>query len=140
MSQEMRAKKSARLSEVKLAEWRALTPEQRMQRLRPSIETTCNTSIERAVAAVLDRLGVAYEAQYGISGFFADFYLPEFGLVIECDGDYWHSLPKNQTRDRRRDGCFKKLGYKVAHITETDIRADAEAIVTLVLAHYSRAS
>lgn len=51
------------------------------------------SSIEVVMAGILDSMGLKYEKQYNLPGtkFSADFYLPQYSLVIECDGNYWHS-------------------------------------------------
>lgn len=87
------------------------------------------TSIEAAVASVLDRLGVAYVFQHPMAGYVADFFVPSRSLVIECDGEYWHSRPHCAARDRRKDETFMKLGYSVLRLPEREIRSGRSAIV-----------
>lgn len=33
--------------------------------------------------------------------FILDFWLPEYQLAIECNGEYWHNLPKRKERDKK---------------------------------------
>ena len=82
------------------------------------------SSIEIAIEAVLEALGVEYEAQHRIGKWLCDFYIPSARLVIECDGSYWHSLPKNAERDTRKDRYLKKRGYEVVRLREKDINED----------------
>jgi len=65
-----------------------------------------NTSIEIIIKSVLDSLNILYEQQYIIKGFVVDFYLPDYNLLIECDGDYWHSRPEQIKRDHTRKRSF----------------------------------
>ena len=48
---------------------------------------------EEKIAQVLDNLNVKYiqNTKSIISPFELDFYLPDFNLAIECNGNYWHS-------------------------------------------------
>jgi hypothetical protein len=55
-------------------------------------------------------------------------------LVIECDGDYWHSRPERAAMDRKRDGWFRHNNYRVVRIWERDIRANVQASVRAALA------
>lgn len=87
------------------------------------------TSIERAVQAVLDELGIAYKRQKCLGHWVVDFYIPDKNLVIEAEGDYWHSLPEVVEKDARRDAWLTAHGYKVLRLAEHDIKADAQACV-----------
>jgi len=89
-----------------------------------------NTSIERAIKSVLDYLNITYEEQYIVSGFVVDFYLPDYNLLIECDGDYWHNRPEQIKRDNIRNAVFKKLGYNLLRLWEHDIKQDALGLIT----------
>lgn len=79
------------------------------------------TSIEVAMASVLDALDVQYVEQYPIRWYACDFYLPDHNLVIECDGDYWHSTPEAKRNDKRKNTYLRKYGYKLLRFSETDI-------------------
>ena len=91
------------------------------------------TAIEIAVGKALDVLGAAYESQKVIGRCIVDYYLPEHNMVIECDGHYWHSLPKNKARDDRRDAWLRSQGYTVVRLTEEAIRQDPYSAVTTAL-------
>ena len=72
------------------------------------------TSIEKKVYDELKSRGVLFESQKLINNkFVVDVYIPMLNLVIECDGEYWHLLPKIQDRDARKDKLLISLGYKV---------------------------
>ena len=51
---------------------------------------------------LMNENGYFPEVQYteGMAGFVLDFAFPEIKLAIEIDGEYWHSLPNAQKRDR----------------------------------------
>jgi very-short-patch-repair endonuclease/endogenous inhibitor of DNA gyrase (YacG/DUF329 family) len=83
------------------------------------------TSIEVAVKRVLIELDILFVEQKQIGHWLADFYLPEYNLVLECDGDYWHSLPKQIEKDARRDKWMKSKGYSILRLPENKIKANA---------------
>lgn len=76
---------------------------------------TKNTSIELKVKKQLEENNISFKYQMykfdrkNKCGYIFDFYLPKYKMVIECDGDYWHSLPKMKIRDKRKD--FNILNY-----------------------------
>ena len=62
-----------------------------------------NTSIEREMAVMLDNLNIKFEHQK-IFGFWSfDFYLPDYKIFIECDGDYWHGHPDQYPEEKLND-------------------------------------
>lgn len=94
------------------------------QAIRCNHQSRRSSSLERAVANVLDILEVQYEAQKRIGRYSVDFYLPERNLVIECDGEYWH---QDKTRDDLRDANLRESGYQVVHVPGKAILKDALA-------------
>lgn len=87
------------------------------------------TKLEQAVKAVLIEMGLEFEQSKPFCWYEVDFYLPAFNLVLECDGEYWHSLPKAQKNDLKRDKWFRGQGYRVARIPERAIKSDCAAAV-----------
>src|SRR5690625_7843035 len=65
--------------------------------------------------------------------YFIDFYLPEYNIAVECDGDYWHSLPNVVEKDKRRDTEFKKHGVEVLRFIESEINKDVDDCVDIIL-------
>jgi len=82
---------------------------------------TNGTSIERAVDAMLSTIAIIYVPQFKLGYWVCDFFVPASNLVVECDGDYWHSLPKAILNDKRKDAWLKKHRYKLLRLTETEI-------------------
>ena len=110
-----------------------LSPDQMARRVAHIREYYGPTRIEQAMQAELERRGIRFEAQYPIVPYSADFYLPEWNAVLECDGDYWHSLPEHQARDQERDTCLRAQGYQVVRVWEHDIKADVAMALTRAL-------
>ena len=93
------------------------------------------TSIEIKMAEELTSRGIEYIEQYNLGNRFAlDFFLPEYGIVVECDGDYWHRLPQNMKRDKAKNAYIKACGFSLYRFWESEINRDVEACVDVVMA------
>lgn len=93
------------------------------------------TSIEFKMAEELAKRSIEYIEQYNLGDKFRlDFLLPEYGIVIECDGDYWHNLPEVKTRDKSKNAYIKACGYSLYRFWESEINTDVGACVDVVLA------
>jgi very-short-patch-repair endonuclease len=92
----------------------------------------------------LDKLGVKYIYQMEAAniGRWFDFYLPEHNLIIECDGDWYHSNPElvkeedmnpMQKRNKRVDELKNKWalmhGIPLMRIWEKDIRENPKMVM-----------
>lgn len=86
--------------------------------MRSRLETTP----EKIVRRLLDKVGVEYKQEYKIGKYWADFYLTKYNAVIEVDGDYWHSLPDVKEKDTRKDMFLKSKGISVMHIKECELK------------------
>lgn len=81
------------------------------------------TDIEIIMANALEKNNITFVEQYPIRckyGYIADFYLPDFKIIIECDGEQFH----NKKRDNKRDAILRKLEYKIIRFSGTEIRTD----------------
>ena len=114
--------------------WARMTPEQRIARVglmqmasqiyhRP-------TMLQQSIAAVLVAMGVRHSEQYRVARYIVDFYLPDHGLVVECDGQHWHETQAALQRDAERDKAMRALGYSVLRLPEKMIRS-GDAATTL---------
>jgi very-short-patch-repair endonuclease len=92
------------------------------------------TSIEEMIYGELERRGVTFVKQQVIDGLWvADALIPGARVVIECDGEYWHSRPEMQERDRKKDRYLTSRGYRVLRFPEDAIRADVRGCVQRVV-------
>jgi very-short-patch-repair endonuclease len=71
------------------------------------------STLEEKMERVLNLVGIKFEREIKFKRFHVDFLIRNLKTVIECDGEYWHLMPKIQDRDRRKDELLKSLGYKV---------------------------
>jgi hypothetical protein len=58
-----------------------------------------------------------------------DFYWPDQRVVLEIDGDRYHSLPRDRLNDERRDRKLTLAGYAVLRVTEREFKADPERVI-----------
>jgi len=106
--------------------WNKLKPKYRelMQKLHAELKAGKVTEIEKRIGKLLRNLNIVFEFQYPILEYVADFYLPDFNIVIECDGIYWHNSKIAKKKDRIRDARMKGLGINVLRLSEIEINKD----------------
>lgn len=84
------------------------------------------TSIEIKLYKELRKRGIRFERQLLLhEKFLVDTYVPSLNLVIEADGDYWHSLPNIIKKDKSENAYLLKCGYNLLRLTETEINNDS---------------
>ena len=87
---------------------------------------THDSPFEQEVASVLSGLGLAWESQVGVAGYFVDLglYDPkrpgQFLLGIECDGATYHSSRVARDRDRLREEVLRSRGWDIYRIWSSD--------------------
>lgn len=91
------------------------------------------SSIEFKVRGFLIDLDIPFGGNIPFSPYIVDLLLPKHMIIIECDGEYWHSLPDKSERDKRKDEFLVGLGYQVIRITDKEINVmDPEEMKTLI--------
>jgi excisionase family DNA binding protein len=94
------------------------------------------TDIERITDTELERLGIEFEPDYRVSVFYIDCAILSHKVAIECDGDYFHSLPDVIKQDAKKDRWLKENGWTVVRLTGSEIGSDIQkAIEERVLPH-----
>lgn len=83
------------------------------------------SSIEQAVADAMTELGESFVPQKQFQYYVVDFWLPAYNAVIECDGAYWHALPKQVRIDKAKDSYFRNRSIPLIRLTEQEIKASA---------------
>ena len=89
------------------------------------------TPMERKLWRYLSnsQLGVKFVRQLKVEGFFADFICRQRKLIVEVDG-YSHDVAPE--RDVRRDAVLKRVGYRVLHFSNNDVRDNVEGVVEAI--------
>lgn len=80
------------------------------------------SSIEAATRSILDSMGIEYVPQFPLGPYVFDFFLPESRSYVECQGEYWHSLPGREARDRAKATYLEKAdpGAPLLYLMEHD--------------------
>ncbi|WP_163531471.1 NUMOD3 domain-containing DNA-binding protein [Halobacillus ihumii] len=121
-----------KLSKKRKEWWANLSKEEKENALKKRIEywnkNTTSTTIEIAMQELLDQLNIEYDTQVyftdGKNNFFADIWVPSKNTIIECNGDYWHSLPDRIERDKKLQDYCDQQGVKLFWCWESDIKQD----------------
>ncbi len=107
------------------------------------------SSLEIRFESFLETLEIKYKHSYYINTtehhFIFDFYLPDYNILIEIDGDFWHCNPKkfpkpecktqtiNIENDKLKDEWAKANGYKLLRFWEDDINNNIKQVKQTLL-------
>jgi len=92
--------------------------------------------LERCGYELLTQLGIRFEPQFVFCRrYVADAYLPDYNIIVQFDGDYWHGNIKRfpslsdfqkkvQANDAKSDELARAEGLKVLRIWESEIRSE----------------
>jgi len=81
------------------------------------------TSIEKKVYDELKRRGFLFEKQKLINGkFLVDAYIPRLNLVVEVDGNYWHSLDRVKKKDKAENAYLKTCGFNMLRLSGSEVK------------------
>lgn len=106
-----------------------------------------DSSIERFTEKCLTEAGVSFVKQFKLGRSKCDFFLPDANLIIEANGDYWHSNPliykesefddiqrKNMVRDAKKYAAAKKAGHSIVYVWESEIKKRPEEVKAALMA------
>jgi len=109
--------------------------------LRNQYNKSENTKPELQTKYILELMKLRYVQQFPLDGFIYDFILPDQRILIEVNGDFWHSSPlkykkailsvtqkKNHARDKRSLSVALKHGYRIIYIWEGDLKNKARKV------------
>jgi len=83
-----------------------------------------DTKPEKVMENILIDNNIIFQKQWSYKYGIADFYLPELNIVLEIDGEYWHSRPEVKKRDVRQTKYLEDCGYKVLRILDKELLSD----------------
>ena len=85
-----------------------------------------DTKIEVKIQNYLKEIGLEFFTHQYIgdikNSYQCDILVPSLGLVIECDGDYWHQYPIGRDIDCIRTSELLAKGFKVLRLWEHEIK------------------
>jgi very-short-patch-repair endonuclease len=138
-----------KISKIKKLEWENKTEEEKsvvINRLNDAmIQNRKPTKIEIKLNEFLSGEGIKFESNHPIKKFRVDFYLNDYNLVIECDGDYWHGNPKfynpkelsviqlkNFDRDKRKEEMLESNKIDFIRFWEYDIKNNFNTVKQII--------
>lgn len=85
--------------------------------------------LELAGGEILQKLGINHETQVPMfSKFVVDVLIEDKKLVIQWDGEYWHTKEKRKKLDMSQDAYLAKCGYRVLRITDIQIKNNIKEV------------
>jgi very-short-patch-repair endonuclease len=102
-------------------------PEVRLKAARSRANQPRRSNIQKDLYNILDDLNINYikESSETVIGFYTfDCLLPDRKILIEVQGEYWHSLNKNQNNDRSKFTYINKYypDYNIIYIWEHEFK------------------
>jgi len=92
-----------------------------------------DTSIELKIEEELRLRNINYQKQVPLCKVaIVDFYLPEYRIVIQCDGDYWHNRPGRKEKDERQDKVLTFNGFNVYRFWEHEINKSPQKCIDII--------
>lgn len=101
-----------------------------------------DTKIELKVEKELQNRQINYQKQVPLCNIAnVDFYLPEYKIIIQCDGCYWHGCPihhpddptNKKNNDIKKDLILLSNGYKIYRFWEHEINESVEKCIDRIL-------
>lgn len=93
-----------KISNIAKQRWLDCEYKHKMAKVRAS--TNKVSSIQLKLYSILDSLGISYDKEYVVGPFTFDCKIND--ILIECNGDYWHSLPKTMSNDETKSKYISK--------------------------------
>jgi len=88
-----------------------------------AVQQKNGTYIERKIRTLLINNNIPFVEQFNLDNRFVfDFKLLYSNILIECDGEYWHSFNKRKELDKVKDEEANNFGYDVIRFAEKDIK------------------
>lgn len=87
------------------------------------------TRHETLMAVGLEEIGISYRSQFVVHPYILDFFLPEYKLAIEVDGD---SHKRQMEYDQRRSRRLSKKGIKVIRFLNADVEFNMVDVVKTI--------
>ena len=91
------------------------------------------TNIENQLRYAMLRKNIDFVEQADIGPWSIDFLLPEHKIVVEADGEYWHSDLKTKMKDRRKDAWLKAKGFEVLHFAGKQIEHNPDFCIEKII-------
>lgn len=92
-------------------------------------------SLEKLMENILLELNIVYQKHNIINGRKCDFYIPEYNILLECDGLFWHS--DFNIKDKKYHAIKRKIylsaGYKSLFFRSNEIEKNPLIIKSMIV-------
>lgn len=87
------------------------------------------SKLQKKFGKILEELNINYIEEYKIRWWRFDYYLPEFNILIEVQGKYWHTRQDIVTRDKKKRSFVKNnTNMKLYEVWEDEFK-DLEKLI-----------
>lgn len=112
---------SVKAKEHWLKMWRDPAFRERMAVIRAKQQLSISR-LQVSLYQYLDDLHINYQPEYQIGPWTFDCFIADHNILIECQGDYWHSLPKAIRNDKAKAEYITRYfnQYRILYLYEHD--------------------
>lgn len=104
------------------------------QTFHSATDKRCKTSaLEQEILTKLGELGLDLVPQVKRRSWVFDAGVQGTKILIEVNGDYWHSLPHAKERDQKKGEWAAKHGYTIITIAESAYQSDPDSLLLQVV-------
>ena len=96
---------------------------------------TATTSLEQQFIdwAAINNIKIIYQFQIRKNWHRYDFRIGGTHIIVEMDGDFWHSLPEHVARDKKFDETATEHGFTVVRIRESMLQLNANTFNEILI-------
>lgn len=126
-------------------EWKQFSRETILRSFKNGKMGHVNSKPQMILNGLLNNMNIAYEREYTLDFYSIDNYLIDNNLIIEVQGDYWHSYPlkyknilnemqiKNIRKDKAKHTYIKKYyNIEILYLWENDIIKNTDVCEKLI--------
>lgn len=100
-----------------------------------------DTGIELKMKAILESRNILFQHPYKFNDkFLCDFSLPEYKIIIECDGDYWHNREDIKKRDYAKNQYITTCNWTILRFWEHEINGNLDHCLNKIIFEMKRKS
>lgn len=147
-SRNINKEKNVKKSKNRSIKDKRLPPKQKVLKKRTHPDFGTSKAEQSFAVNFLDKLGVRYIWQFKAEeiGRFYDFYLPDYNVIIEWNGSYWHADPRlyeekdlnpTQKRSRRIDEEKKSWAIMnkipIYYVWEKDVNEHPDKVMEFLM-------
>lgn len=94
-------------------------------------------SLEALLKASLDRMNIKYEMHKRINGRFTDFLIEDSKLIIEVNGNFWHSdrVLEQKNYHAVKKHAYDTAGYRSLFFREDEVKNKIEIVESIIRNH-----